>query len=570
MFFLPVLSAASPADSAAWKALLHFDGSRSNAREGAFFLSPEGHLNPESEWQATKQLFETDPQGLCRFPARAHFFGLEPGESGPVCERYQTWKKAVSAEGIELVFAAAFLNSPSSMYGHTLLKFPRAGKTKDDELLDYTLNYGADTGSAAGLSYVWLGLTGGFAGNYATAPFYLKVKEYNFVENRDFWVYPLKVTPSELEMLVAHAWEVREIDFPYYFLRKNCSYYLLEFLEVARPGEGLVKSFPLWAVPMDTIRRLEKNNWLGEPRLRPSRQKILSARKSSLSGQEVSQVIGLLEGNSQSASAEVIDAAYDLWRYRTESKNLSKEELAKEADLLRLRKAAGSSLPPKIEELPPHLGHPTNRLGLAGGIVGEKLAGELNYRGTLHDLLANPLGFEPNSELSMGDTRVRFQDGRLFLERFDLLRLRSLAPTESWFPRHAWSFRAAFARAKEMRCEAWRCSVGLLNGGWGASFKLGPVLIFGLAEFDGELGGIFRPNYRISAGPSGGVFTPLWPGARLLAEGDWRLRLLGEKRQKKAARIGLSQEISRRWELRLEGESNRGEREAWLKVFHYF
>lgn len=565
---LPLISFASlSAESPGWRALLHMEADRSNVEEGSsFFLSSP--FDPAEELEATKNLFASDPEGRCRFPARAIYLGLKPEGKGPLCERWQRWREAVSAEGIELVFAAAFINSPSSMYGHTLLKFPRRGKP---ELLDYTLNYGADTLGAGGLRYIWSGLTGGFRGYYATAPFYLKVKEYNFVENRDFWIYSLNVSPAELELLVAHAWELREIGFPYFFLRKNCSYYLLEFLEVARPGQGLTKAFPLWAVPMDTIRRLQEFGWLRQARLRPSRHKILQARKGELKGAEVSLVSRLQDEPTLTLppgrEALLLDSAYDLWRYRNES--TGRADPATEKTLLARRAAAGVATPIEISEQPPHEGHLTNRIGLGFGRDRASSFGELTYRGTLHDLLANPLGYEPSSELSMGDLRLRWQKGMIFAERFDLLRLRSLSPTEAWFPSKAWSFRVGFARAKEMNCEGWRCSIGRIDGGLGISWMLGPFQFFALGEVDLEAGGIFSPDYRFSAGPTGGIFFPLWDGARLFSEGRYRWRLLGEKRQARGVFLGVNQDIGQ-WELRVEGEVYRAGREAMLKVNHYF
>lgn len=571
-FCLTAFAAAPRASDPAWRALLHFSaaGARSSVEEGsAFFLSPEGDQNPEAEFRATAALFAADPSAVCRYPARALYFGLKPDGEGEPCDRWRRWRDAISAEGIELVFASAFLSSPSSMYGHTLLKFPRRGR--GEELLDYTLNYGADTGTSAGAAYVWKGLTGGFNGRYATAPFYLKVKEYNFVENRDFWVYPLRVDARQLQLLVAHAWELRDVNFPYFFLRKNCSYYLLEFLEVARPGEGLTEAFPLWAVPMDTIRRLDRAGWLGEPRLRPSRYKVLAARKASLGPDEAGIVSELVDRDvplPAGREAVLLDAAYDLWRYRNEGKAAGD---ARERQLLLARGRAGASTAtPVVNEPRPDDGHRTGRLSLAGGDSRRGAFAELQYRGTLHDLLGRAQGYEPNSELSMGDIRLRWQKRQLFLERLDVLRLRSLAPAERWFPRRAWSFRVGAARAKEMRCDGWRCVHGLLNGGMGAAARLGPFLFFALGELDFELGGIFTPDYRLAAGPSGGVFVHLWPGARVLVEGDYRWRLLGEKRQRRSARAGLNQDIGEAWELRAEGSVDRGEREALLRLGRYF
>jgi hypothetical protein len=188
----------------------------------------------------------------------------------------------------------------------------------------------------------------------------------------------------------------------------------------------------------------------------------------------------------------------------------------------------------------------------------------------LHDLLANPLGYERGSELAMGDLRLRWQEEKLFLERFDLLRIRSLAPTETWFPRVAWSFRAAFDRAREMDCRAWHCSEGLLEGGGGLSAQVGPALVFSLVELSAEAGAPFHPHYRLSAGPSGGILLPLWPGGRALVEGRWHLRLAGEKRQKRSARFGLNQDWGKRTELRAEGAVDRDYREILLRWSRYF
>lgn len=43
-----------------------------------------------------------------------------------------------------LVFPAAYLNSPSSMFGHTLLRIDQADVTSNNTaLLSYALNFGA-------------------------------------------------------------------------------------------------------------------------------------------------------------------------------------------------------------------------------------------------------------------------------------------------------------------------------------------------------------------------------------------------------------------------------------------
>lgn len=559
----------------AWLALLHYDGARSNAVPGqSFFLSPQGHEDPEAEYAATVAFFHKTPEeASCRFPARALYLrkqGIDTPE--PRCERFQKWRGAMQPRGLELVFAAAFINSPSSMYGHTFLKFPRAGKTEGHELLDYTLNFGADTGNAGGLAYVWLGLTGGFPGYFSTAPFYLKVKEYNFVENRDFWVYPVRLTEEELELLARHAWELREVSFPYFFLRKNCSYFLLEFLEVARPGEKLTQDFPLWAVPLDTIRRLKERGILGEGSYRPSRYRLTEERKARLHSHEIELVKKILDGEEvalpRGREAAVLDTAYEFHRYRSEGKG---EDSSLEKKILALRRISSDPVETfSFQETPPEEGHPTSRVSLSGGATRDHAFGELSYRGTLHDLLSDPTGYESFSELTMGDFRLRWEDERLFLDRFDLLRLRSLSPWAMLVPKTAWSFRVGAQRRKEMDCRAWNCLAGQLGGGAGLSGRFGPLLAFLLLETDVEAGAPFEKNFRWTGGPTAGLWAPLWKGARALAEADFRWRLAGERRTPRSYRLGLAQSFGRRSEIRVQGEKNRGHREAQAGYFYYF
>jgi hypothetical protein len=566
---LPSSSLAASGSDPAWLALLHFSGGSSSAAAGTpFFLSPEGNHNPQAELEATQAYFRESPESAaCRFPARAIYLGLEKEGNSELCGRWRRWREAIGATGAELVFAAAFLSSPSSMYGHTLLKFSHG---KNQELLDYTLSYGAKTGKIVGLPYVWLGLTGGFSGNYATAPFYLKVKEYNYVENRDFWIYPLVLSARQLRVLVAHSWELREVDFPYFFLHRNCSYYLLELLEVLKPGSRLTSAYPFWAIPLDTIRGLQREGWLGSPRYRPSRYRRLRAYREELLPGEAGLVQELAERGAaepKNREALLLDAAYELWRYRTEGKAGDPEV---ESRLLARRSKFPAAAPPEISEKPPEQGHPSTRVGLAIGASRENSFAELSYRAALHDLLAEPVGYEENSELAMGDLRLRVEDNAFFLERFDLLRLRSLAPRERWIPRGAWAFRAGVARAKEFPCESWNCLSGGIEGGWGAAARLGPLLGFALVQAGAEAGRPFDRGYRIGAGPAGGLFAPLWAGARILLEGDWRLHLLGSRLAKREARLGLSQSLGRAWEMRAQFEVERGYREGLWQLLVYF
>src|SRR5262249_52394312 len=150
--------------------------------------------------------------------------------------------------------------NPASMYGHTFLRVNKATDTKPDEkrmeLLDFGIGYGANVTTSDPFSYALFGLMGLFDGTFTNVPYYYKVREYNNFESRDLWSYELALTEDELDTLVAHFWEIGETAFPYFYLTRNCSYYLLSVIEAAAPRLQLLSKIPFWVIPSDTVQAL--------------------------------------------------------------------------------------------------------------------------------------------------------------------------------------------------------------------------------------------------------------------------------------------------------------------------
>src|SRR5688572_14476038 len=240
------------ARSRTWQALLHYremwyGGWRSEADGWGFFNAGRiGKIDPERELAATLAAFRLPPVPLdpkrleqsqhpqCRFPARWTFLKQAlaidparfPDQSCPIFER---WRQGIAAEKVSLVYASAYLNSPASMYGHTFFRMSRA-TGEGNPLLDYIINFAADADTNNGLLYAFKGVAGGFKGRFNTMPYYMKIQEYSNMESRDLWEYELALTPTQIERLVAHAWETGSTHFDYYFLSENCSYFLLGLL----------------------------------------------------------------------------------------------------------------------------------------------------------------------------------------------------------------------------------------------------------------------------------------------------------------------------------------------------
>ncbi|RZI89094.1 MAG: DUF4105 domain-containing protein, partial [Pseudomonas sp.] len=245
-----------------WIALGHYEtgklgGWRSYVDDAKFFLAEDGGHHPDRELAATVQALYApaslgDKHAQCVYPARTRWLREQLDLQDlpqPDCAEFRQWYQSVDPHSAVLIFPAAYLNSPSSMFGHTLLRIDQA-KTRDDDttLLSYAINFGAYIeGSDNSILYAWKGLAGGYPGLFALMPYQEKLSEYRSLENRDLWEYQLDLTPTETGRMVEHVWELKQVQFDYFFFDENCSYRLLELLQVARPGLDLTSQFPLTA-----------------------------------------------------------------------------------------------------------------------------------------------------------------------------------------------------------------------------------------------------------------------------------------------------------------------------------
>ena len=145
-----------------WINLLHYkratlplqsDSYSSYVDDEKFFLSDEGATQPDAELLATlRGFFETsdgDNHAQCRFPARLDWLSQQLNIQDQYlpkvdCPLYKQWREMVNVEQVVLVFPAHHLNSPSSMFGHTLLRLDPPSDGKNSDWLAYGVNFGAN------------------------------------------------------------------------------------------------------------------------------------------------------------------------------------------------------------------------------------------------------------------------------------------------------------------------------------------------------------------------------------------------------------------------------------------
>ncbi|MCD2449413.1 DUF4105 domain-containing protein [Methylicorpusculum oleiharenae] len=486
------------AESPEWLALIHYQRKplsgqwQSYVDDPGFFLAPDGKHNPAAELSATLSALtgpaqQGDQHASCRFPARMQWLSkILPQEAHDfaktTCPNFEKWRKEMNSESISLIFASAYLNSPSSMFGHTLMRLDPPDNQIDTDWLAYALNFGAlvDENDNS-LFYAFKGLAGGYTGLFQLMPFYQKIKEYSFMENRDLWEYHLNLTPDETLRLLNHLWELQDIEFDYFYISENCSFRLLELLEVARTGSQLTGSFSFTAIPSEIVQAIHDRGFIQSVHYRPSQTGKLKSLLKAIPQQyqtlveQLSHDIAVADNPSFtqapiSLQKLMVSAAYQLMSQRAIGKERTAESAKRRYSMLNLL----NRYPQEIQTEPeiavpsaPQTGHNSQRLILGGGIDNGKAYAELGYRLNYHDLLDNPDGYFKGAAINFFDLTARaFEDNRYRLQKLELLSITSLSPRDLFFQPISWRVATGLAYQNYGEDEL----SGYLNGGAGLSY----------------------------------------------------------------------------------------------------
>jgi hypothetical protein len=523
-----------------WNIILHYRPSRkgmtSLVDDPKFFLSPIGKTDPGAELEATINSFFNDPgqrddHPRCRFPGRYAWLRQElsidekqlPEVS---CKKLDDAFTIIDPQSVVLIFPATHNNSPTSMFGHTLIRINNKAK---NDLLAFAVNYAAAPNDSLGFLYAFKGVFGFYPGYYSILPYYEKVKEYNALEHRDIWEYRLNLTPEETRRMVLHIWDMQGIYSDYYFFDENCSYDLLFLIEAARPTVHLTDTVgqgtQFWVIPSDTIREIRQNNLIDGVQYRPSQAMKINAISKHLTGneRELARELGLgtrEPGDIMDAvptsddRMRVLDLAAEYIQYLA-SKHEITEEVYKKRFLTILQ--ARSRLGQATEELystpqtvRPDDGHLPPKVSLGGGCRTGSCYGEVGWRAAYHDLLDNDDGFVHGSQIDFFQIRGRYYGNNIDearLESFRLIDIVSLSPWSRFFKPVSWKV-ATGVEQRTFTGDRDRL-VAFVNGGAGLTSQIGQTLLF--VTVDGELGAgsAYDDGFAVSAGGTAGIMTTL-------------------------------------------------------------
>lgn len=452
-----------------WQKLIHykknlFGGYTSQADDPDYFLSINGKTQPDEELYATIRAFFADDEGdnnpQCRFPARYHWLKSKLKFDNTrlkerVCPAIEEWKITLNVQSITLVFPSSYLNSPSSMFGHTLLRVNPSDHRKNVPLAAYALNYAANIREGEnGLVFAYKGIFGGYPGIFSIVPYYEKIKEYSDIENRDIWEYHLDFSREEVEQLMRHAWELRHITFDYYFFSENCSYHMLSLLEVGRPGLNLTDGFNYKAIPSDTVRAVKDAGIVAEVIYRPSSSTQFLQRLDVLTEQERESVERLYENKiaiydlkemPHDRKAMVIEQTFDYSRYRALRAHEQRDTQARQNYELLVERSkldtVGSVWPEiNVPGVRADEGHLTSRFAMAVGEKNNDQVMSLYYRPAYHDVLDPWQGYGTGAQINFLDFvfDYNFDDDELVLNKLTVIDILSITPRNEFFSPLSW------------------------------------------------------------------------------------------------------------------------------------
>ncbi len=538
-----------------WLALLHYwsdDGEwLSEVKDTSFFLDAEGPRNPGREWSTDRRAFlapaDAGPSGQhaqCRFPARFAFMkealGWSDGDVRHVyCPEVETHQRNLSAKSLSVVFVSHYLDSPASAFGHTML-YLGSDSDRSAVLADYSVSFEADTEGMTPGEYLPRGLFGGLVAAYRLAPLHERVRKYEREEQRDIWLFPLQVSQEEIDRLVRHLWELKDVTFRYGFFGGNCAQKILAVVHAIAPRYGVLPYRSPAVLPSEVGRRLvEQIGLAAEPMHRPSLWSQYTRQVAKLSPQEKEQLEEMVASRTvvEGASPATLTAAlmwseigtpYRAFRRAAETEDHSdlvwrralweSRVASDDTSETQFTRSAQSSGPSLLQA------HRPSRVTLRGGYRnGSGSVLGAGARWLLHGALDPHVGYPPVSSIEVA--RIEFDvsaAGEVLVDQVTALRIERLAPASSFQSALAWKIeigarRLAFNGESPLHIGA---EVGI---GAGAAL-LRPNYSVALYSMVGA-----RPGAALARGGTSFLPAGIWSGGLLLRlPGDFRARLSGE------------------------------------------
>jgi hypothetical protein len=500
------------AESNQWKALLHYNDTL-NIKDKKFILSTPFSLKDElvdtikGFYDSKTKYSNINKHPQCKFPARLLFITHELNISKNefpkiVCSDFETYKEKAPADTISLIYASENVKNPSSMMGHTFLKY--SGINYQHKKVYHAITFYTIIESQNPLLLLYQNMFSGMKGMFALQPYKDMVTQYTKRENRNVWEYTLKLSNYQRKLIYYHIWELKDIDMKYFFTSYNCSTVIYYTLSLANPK--IYDDKKLWITPLDTVKYLYKYNLIQNSILLPSDEWLVKMIEENTNYTSVNAVINILQ-NKQYSDIQTLNFyslkllnAYANLEYN--KKNINKTELKHITTKVNQRlinnhetfDISNYKSPSKIPN--------ERQLEVGYSNLNKTKYMKLSFLGASHLLNDNNREYFGESELKIGYLSLLLNRSKLELNNFTLYGMKSYIPYDTLTKDFSYQFEIAVK--KEYTKSLNYLDTVKIDGGIGIDFLIAKDINF-FALLNGGLGYNYHDNTHIFFNPQIGT-----------------------------------------------------------------
>ena len=408
----------------------------------------------------------------------------------------------LAPEQLSIMFAQEYLDNPISAFAHTLLRIDSKASVADPSQIHHAvaLNYtvGGDS-SDNFLVYAIKSMSGGYDNLIEIDPYPKKLAKYLQEDERDAWTYQLALTPVEVQQIMLHVWETKDLKLPYYFTTDNCASEILRLIDVVRPQQHLLSRLPYAVIPSDVVQLLDSENLLASTNYTPADSTLRQAQLNKVKEQRA-----------------------QLGYHNSAKQTLNEIKSAQLNPISSISDDGQTLLPRRIAVAD---NNPIDRHPLQLGFIGLGQRGDNNYmdlgvRAGYHDTLDRPSGFPQFFDLEGAAATLRLYDtdndkahqpSSVVLQNVTLVRGRSFNPVNSAKKGKTWGASIEATRVNDGSQQdgndhlvgslgyetGWSWAFGTPSAGTG---EMPPQLCYTFLAGTAQAGRGINKGYRVGAG----------------------------------------------------------------------
>lgn len=468
------------AEQTTWRRLLYLKDSKpgrtnslkantSPVKNAEFFVSPDGRSDPQAELLALLKMMtaknlsvaeQSQNQAvLCRFPARIHWLqqqlAIPDAELASIdCGEFDAWMAKLDPQRLSVIFAEEYLDNPLSAFGHTLMLIDSAKSLADPSAIDHahalndTVAGNPDDNFAL---YAVKSMTGLYPNDITIDPYPEKLAYYLQGDERDVWQYPLQLSHAEIQQIMRHVWETKDLGLPYYFTTDNCASEILRYIDIVRPEGSLLSQLPYVVVPSDVVRLLTDEALITEQIYLPADDSLRQAKINALAAQANDGKATVATAKGSGTNPET-NTNTDAATAQSALLTLPESLISKDNKLL--------TTPLLPANNNPNDAHLLQRAMVGGGSRDDLGYLTLGFRAGFNDLLDRPDGYPENFALEGAALSFRIYDTddndsnrpkqkSVVLQDLTLIRGRSFNPINSAKTGKTWGLNLGATRVND-------------------------------------------------------------------------------------------------------------------------